>query len=533
MARALSLGFVGNVVTNPFGKVAERLRDLADVAVRQLPSLQVEQVLGGDDAVDVLIVHLDDRWFFDVAPDQGAVLRAERLCALVAARLARVSGTIVLNTVPFIAYSPVESDLHDQIEALGRINGVLFALARAHERVSVIDAAGALATIGMSGALRERNRHLYQLPYAPAAVDALVDRYADALAARLRARRKVIVVDADNTLWGGVVGEDGVEALEIDTDYPGIIHTQFQRQLLHLKGLGTLLCAVTKNNEADFLEVFERRTMPLKLRDLVAFRANWSEKSDNIRDLAETLNLGLDAFVFIDDNPFEIEEVRTRLPSVECHLFERGKPESALALLASIASLRARSVTAEDLAKTEQYRTETQRSEAQRQAPSMADYLASLDIHLHVSRNNEAALRRVTQLINKTNQFNLTTRRYTEDEVAGAMREGGVYACRVVDRFGDMGIVGVVIVRSGFIETFLMSCRALGRRIESTLLAHVCSREGRPDLAARYVPSTKNHMVENFYSENGFEVTHAGAEGTDYRLTRGPDATSTIHVHAE
>ncbi len=144
---------------------------------------------------------------------------------------------------------------------------------------------------------------MYQMPYAPGAVDALSERYADAVAARLRARRKVVVVDADNTLWGGVVGEDGVENLEVDSDYPGIVHTQLQRQLLRLKGLGILLCAVTKNNEEDFRAVFAQRAMPLRLDDFVAYRSNWTEKSENIRDLAATLNLGLDSFIFLDDNP--------------------------------------------------------------------------------------------------------------------------------------------------------------------------------------------------------------------------------------
>ncbi len=351
--------------------------------------------------------------------------------------------------------------------------------------------------------------------------------------ARLRARRKVVVVDADNTLWGGVVGEDGVENLEVDSDYPGIVHTQLQRQLLRLKGLGILLCAVTKNNEEDFRAVFAQRAMPLRLDDFVAYRSNWTEKSENIRDLAAALNLGLDSFIFLDDNPFEIEEVRARLPGVECHLFDRTRPEQALTLLDGIASLRARNVTAEDLAKTEQYRGEAQRQELQRSAASMDEYLASLEIRVHVARNNPGSLRRVTQLINKTNQFNLTTRRYTEDEVATAMREGGVYAARVVDRFGDMGIVGVAIVRGGELETFLMSCRALGRRIEAQILRHVCQQEGDRDLKAQYRPSAKNRMVESFLDDNGFEPLSAGPEGKTYRLTRGPDDTPYIHIVAE
>ena len=532
-ARALSLGFVGNVVTHPFGKVSSRLSGLAEVACEHFPIGQVEQVLSGEAPADVLIVHLDHRWFFDVAPDEDAVSRARALAELVSARIERAPGTVILNTVPFVPASSVESDLHDQVEALARMNAVLFGLARACERVSVVDAAGTLAVLGFATALRERNRYLYQMPYAPAAVDALVGRYADAIAARLRARRKVVVVDADNTLWGGIVGEDGVENLEVDSDYPGIVHTQLQRQLLRLKGLGILLCAVTKNDEADFRSVFERRAMPLRLDDFVAYRSNWSEKSDNIRDLAETLNLGLDSFVFLDDNPFEIEEVRARLPGVECHLFDRTEPERALVLLDGIASLRARSVTAEDLSKTEQYRGETQRQDLQRSAASLDAYLASLDIRLHIARNDPGALRRVTQLVNKTNQFNLTTRRYTEDEVATAMREGSVYAARVVDRFGDMGIVGAAIVRGGELETFLMSCRALGRRIESQVLRHVCRTEADAELRASYRPSAKNRMVESFLDENGFALVGSGPEGKDYRLTRGPDDSAHIHISAE
>ncbi|MBY0249912.1 MAG: FkbH-like protein, partial [Methylobacterium organophilum] len=183
--------------------------------------------------------------------------------------------------------------------------------------------------------------------------------------------------------------------------------------------------------------------------------------------------------------------------------------------------------------KTEQYRGEAQRQELQRSAASMDEYLASLEIRVHVARNNPGSLRRVTQLINKTNQFNLTTRRYTEDEVATAMREGGVYAARVVDRFGDMGIVGVAIVRGGELETFLMSCRALGRRIEAQILRHVCQQEGDRDLKARYRPSAKNRMVESFLDDNGFEPLSAGPEGKTYRLTRGPDDTPYIHIVAE
>ncbi len=317
------------------------------------------------------------------------------------------------------------------------------------------------------------------------------------------------MVDADNTLWGGVVGEDGVENLEVDSDYPGIVHTQLQRQLLRLKGLGILLCAVTKNNEEDFRAVFAQRAMPLRLDDFVAYRSNWSEKSENIRDLAATLNLGLDSFVFLDDNPFEIEEVRARLPGVECHLFDRTRPEQALTLLDGIASCapgtsppriwpRPSSTAARRSGRSCSARPPRWTTTS---PPSRSGFMSPATTRAPCAGH---AADQQDQPVQPDD------RRYTEDEVATAMQEGGVYAARVVDRFGDMGIVGVAIVRGGELETFLMSCRASGRRIEAQILRHVCHQEGDRDLKAQYRPSAKNRMVETFLDDNGFEPLSAG-----------------------
>ena len=520
--KTISIGFVGNIITKPFSKISEYLTDVARAQVAHLPFGQVIESLDGDEPYDALILHLDHRWFFDVAPDVSALARAEDLVRWVEARLQRTSGLVILNTIPFRPASSVESDLHSQIEALSAIHHQFFDLARRHERVNVVDAAGLLAEIGYGAGIRERNRYIMQFPYTPPATSALTRAYAGAITARLQARRKVIVLDADNTLWGGVVGEDGVDGIQIDQDYPGVLYHTFQQLLVRLRTLGVLLCAVTKNNEADFLEVFERRVMPLKLDDFVAWRANWREKSDNIRDMAEALNVGLDSFIFIDDNPFEIEEVRARLPGVECHVFPKDQPEAMLTLLADLESLRTRSVTAEDLSKTEQYQTEAKRQSLLKRAVSFEDYLASLNVELHISVNNPAQVRRVAQLINKTNQFNLTAQRYTEAAVEEFMAVGEVYACRLVDRFGDMGIVGVAIVKDGLIDSFLMSCRALGRKVEANLLAYICGRHAGGALTATYRPTAKNSMTAAFYDDNGFALIgeHDGVKS--YRFNGGP-----------
>jgi FkbH-like protein len=530
LSENLTIGFVGNIITKPFSKISNDLGELGGVEVIHLGFGQVVEALDGVQAFDALIVHLDHRWFFDVAPDVEALARADDLVRRVEARLERAAGAVVLNSIPFLPESSVDNDLHNQIETLAAIHQRLFDLARRHERVSIVDAAGVAAKIGYSAALRERNRYIMQFPYAPTAVSALAKAYAEAVKVRLRARRKVIVLDADNTLWGGVVGEDGVEGIQIDQEYPGVIYHTFQRQLARLRALGVLLCAVTKNNEADFLEVFQRRVMPLKLDDFVAYRANWIEKSDNIREMAAELKLGLDSFIFIDDNPFEIEEVRARLPDVECHVFPKDTPESILGLLAGIETLRSRSLTAEDLSKTEQYQTEARRQSLLKSAVSFEDYLASLEIELHISVNNPAHVRRVAQLTNKTNQFNLTTQRYTEGDIEFFMATGQVYACRLVDQFGDMGIVGVAIVIDGVIDSFLMSCRALGRKVEGNLLAFLCTRQAGHSLAATYLPTAKNAMVETFYEENGFALVEVSQGVKSYRFNGGPSDAGHVTI---
>jgi len=472
---------------------------------------------------DLLIIHLDHRWFFDVAPNRESIERADELVRHLEAWLSATSGTLILNTISFVPHSPIESDRHQQVEFLATINSRFFDFSRRSNRVSIIDAAGVLARIGHDAALRERNRLIIQFPYAPAATAALVEAYAATITASVRARRKVVVVDADDTLWGGVLGEDGPDAVVVDQEYPGVLYYNFQSQLAYLRGLGILLCIVTKNNESEFLEVFRTRTMPLKLEDFVAYRSNWLEKSENIANIADELNLGLDSFIFIDDNPFEIEEVRARLGGVECHLFPKDSPEDVLGFLWSIKSLQARGLTAEDLDKTEQYRSESERKALERSSTSLDDYLASLSIEIRVSLNNTAHVARIAQLTNKTNQFNLTTRRYTESEIEAFMASGQVYDFRVIDRFGDMGIVGLAIMTGDVIDTFLMSCRALGRKIESQILRYLCYEHRGASLKASFRATAKNGMVEGFYESNGFDLVSAADGVKTYILKEGPD----------
>ncbi len=518
--KSFSIGMVGNIVTQSFSRLGNRLGDDYKPSIIHLDFGQVVQTLESEARFDFLVIHLDHRWFFDVAPGAESVERAEDLVERIRRWLDRGPGSVLLNTIPYRPRSTVDSDLHQQIEALHAIHRVFFDLAASTERVGIVDAAGILSEIGYATSFRERNRILMQSPYAPAAANAIMDGYAASIGAALRPRRKAIIVDADNTIWGGVVGEVGAESVAVDREYPGIVHFTLQQQLKRLRALGVILCAVTKNNKEDFLEVFAKRNMPLTLSDFTTYRSNWNPKSENIKEIANELNIGLDAIIFLDDNPFEIEEVSTRLPQVECHLFPNARPEVALTVLDHIGSLSARSLTAEDVVKAEQYRAEAERKQARGAAPTLEEYIASLGIQVQASVNDPSHLRRITQLTNKTNQFNLTCRRYVEAEIQQAMDQGHVYSFKVSDRFGDMGLVAVAIVRDGMIENLLMSCRALGRRVEIAILRYICDRHA--DVQGIYSPGPRNQMVAGFYDDNGFAFQKLCGDSRIYTLEQGP-----------
>lgn len=520
--RTLHVAMAGNVITQPFARTLRgSLSDVADTIIRHHDFGQVVQALEADVSCDFLVLHLDHRWFFDIAPDAEAVQRAKELAGQIRDWLDRSRGTVLLNTIPHVVRSSVATDAHRQHDALHSIHQVFFDLSATTGRVLVVDVAGIVAEIGHANAVRERNRLLMQAPYTPMAATAIAAAYASTIRMASRPRRKVIVVDADNTLWGGVVGEVGPDGVAVDRENPGITHFIFQKQLKRLRSLGLVLCAVTKNNDQDFLDVFSVRQMPLTLDDFTIIKSNWKPKSDNISDIIRELNIGADAVVFIDDNPFEIEEVRTRLPEVECFLFPNSQPEEALVLLERMECLRTPTLTEEDGAKAELYRAEAQRREARASATTPEDYIASLNIDVQVSCNQAAHVRRIAQLANKTNQFNLTCRRYSEAEIEQAMVEGNVYSFRVTDRFGDMGIVAVAIVRNGIIENLLMSCRALGRHVEVAILRYVCDRHA--DALGLFRSGPRNQMVERFYDDNGFSRLDEIEDGTRrYRMEQGP-----------
>ncbi len=340
---------------------------------------------------------------------------------------------------------------------------------------------------------------------------------------------KCLVLDLDNTVWGGVIGDDGLEGIVIGQGSAlGEAFAAFQSYALALARRGVILAVCSKNDEANALEAFDAHPeMVLRRGDIAAFIANWNDKAANLREIARSLNIGLDALVFADDNPFERNLIRRELPMVTVPELPED-PALFARCIGDAGYFEGLGVTREDRARTAQYRANRQRETLAASTTDMDAYLRSLDMALLWRRFDRTGLKRVTQLINKSNQFNLTTIRYGEEEVAAVIADARAFGLqlRLTDRFGDNGIIAVVIGRlrgEGRVEidTWLMSCRVLGRRVEQATLALVVVQAralGATRLVGRYRRTAKNAMVADHYARLGFSALAPDGEDALYEL---------------
>jgi FkbH-like protein len=348
-----------------------------------------------------------------------------------------------------------------------------------------------------------------------------------------RAPRKILCTDLDNTLWGGILGEDGVDGILTGTSYPGNCYLEYQKYLKQLSSRGILLAAVSKNNESDVREAFQVRSsdLTLTLDDFVALKISWNEKAASLRELADELSLGLDSFVFVDDNPVECAAIRQQLPQVLVLEAPVTEPWKLVELLAQQSAFDATIVTEEDISRHGEYRAQAQRAELARSVGSRDEFLASMGIICTFQSALLAPLSRATQLLAKTNQFNLTTRRRSAAEVEefSSAAGGQAVVVRVRDRFGDAGVVGLALARNEggtcFIDSLLLSCRVIGRGIETALLAHIAGnavRSGARRLVGEFVPTKKNAPCATFYADHGFTPyvppTETASESIFYEL---------------
>lgn len=453
--------------------------------------------------------------------------RANNLAAALREFSTHSQAPLLINTIPVPA-APTAGFL-DRSHVLGlrravdRINQHILDAAEQSNHIVVIDADQTLAALPVRDQSDSKLWYYGRIAYSADATRMLARAFAEAWSLLKRGSAKVLAVDFDNTLWGGVYGDDGVEALACGEDFPGNAFRALQAECLRLRQQGLILVALSKNNP-DAITAFERHAgMLLKSDDFAASAINWDPKPENIRKIAAELNLGLDSFVFLDDSPHEREAMRRLCPEVSVPEMPADPAERPLWLRRLTCTWPLR-LTAEDETRAALYATRREAQNAMAGAVNFEDYLKGLEQHLTVSLASKKTLPRAAQMHQKTNQFNLTTLRSTEADISALIESGGLALVgRVRDKFGDHGLVVTATVEItgtvAAIRSLLMSCRVIGREIEHAFLGALIEelkRRGVTRVSGDYIPTRKNAMVKDFYASCGWQLTGVGEAGSSW-----------------
>jgi FkbH-like protein len=393
----------------------------------------------------------------------------------------------------------------------------------------LFDVNGLSNLVGQAAWSAARYGYAAKYPFAPAMIPLYADHVMRIVAAQMGRARRVLVLDLDNTIWGGIVGDDGVEGLVLGTGTPsGEAYSALQRMALSYKARGIVLCVSSKNDEAIALDAFRRHPeMLLKQEDIVAFRINWDEKAANIKAISDAIDLGLDSFVLLDDNPAERKRVRDALPAVAVPELPED-PSEWIAVFQAAGYFEQPGFSSEDQLRAGFYQANARRAAQLEQIGNHDDYLRSLEMTLSLAPFDAAGRKRIAQLISKSNQFNLTTRRYSEAEVAAleSNPDAVTLQARLTDIFGDNGMISAVILlqqdRRWEIDSWIMSCRVLGRRVEEAILQYLVQRAraaGMTEMIGRYIPTARNGLVRDHFGRLGFTRIDAQPGGeTTWRL---------------
>ena len=411
---------------------------------------------------------------------------------------------------------------------VGALNARIAACARERSNVLICDVEAVASYIGRKHWFDDRlwnmTKAFCHLDHLPMVAQSLVEIVLSTMGRVV----KCVILDLDNTLWGGVVGDDGPLGIAIGAHGDGEAFYHFQHFLHSLQKRGILLAVCSKNNPESALQPFlENPGMVLKRDDITVFVANWENKADNIRSIRDTLEIGFDSMVFLDDNPFERNLVRQLLPDVIVPEMPEDPADYVRALCESNL-FETSSFSAEDIARSRLYEQEAKRRDVRGSFSSIDDFLKSLDMKIEVARFDKTRIPRIAQLIQRSNQFNLTTRRHNEAECEKMMLDHAQFVplcASLSDRFGDHGLISIVILRKNPEELeicdWLMSCRVLTRGVEQFLMNRVVDiarRHGFKRITGEYLPTAKNGMVKEFFAQFGFEVVSEKDNRVGWRL---------------
>jgi len=534
MARPINIALLASGTAAPIADaVLSRAREEGiEVTVYLAPYNQYRQVIYDEGSEiyrgkpHIIFLALDYRAFFEDVRFEWSYLpltdkerifneKKAELSALISACADRTDSKIVVHDFDVPANSPLGILEHKQplgfSEMLEELNRQLKQEWRESAQVFVFGFRSFIAHV--KRAFDHKLYYLADMYISPQVAPLLAEAYFAYIRPLVAKSRKCLVVDLDNVLWGGVVGEEGKDGIALGPTVRGRPFFELQKYLFALWKRGVMLAVNSANNEGDALDVIRTHPyMVLREPQFAASRINWDNKAENMKALATELGIGLDSMVFLDDDPAVRHLMRTMLPEV----YTVELPRDVALYLSTVESLRifdALQLTSEDLSRSESYAAEKSRRRLASAAVSLEDFHASLGLSISIATNEDETATRVAQLLSKTNQFNLTTRRYSEEEVRAFLADSTkqVYALRAADRFGDYGITGAALVEkrghTWHLDTFLLSCRILGKKIEHAFIAHIIEdalRAGATAVTGEFTPTEKNMPAAGFLASVGF-----------------------------
>ena len=524
IAWGLANGLAVELYQAGFGQYRQEILDARSGLYRFAPDVTILAVEGEDwvPAAYRDFMHLPEG-------EQGALVMRWRDEAAVLMKCFREHATtpLLIHNFPpvrVLALGAIDAQQqHGQQQLIAHLNDACANLARSVADVYVVDYAALVGRHGTGNWYDARMRHYARAPIAGPMQPHLVAEYMKFLRAHAGLARKCLVLDLDNTLWGGVLGEDGPAGVALGANYPGSAFLEFQRHVLDLHARGVILAIASKNNAADVAEMFAtNKSMLLTPAHFSAQAVHWRPKSESLREIAAALNIGLEHMVFADDSAAERAEVRQALPGITV-IDLPAQPERYAEALLQEGLFDTLGLSAEDRRRGDLYRQRAEAEAVRGKVGSVEDYYRDLEMVVSVAPVQATSLTRTAQLTQKTNQFNITTRRYTEAEVARRASDPDWFVATIAvrDRFGDNGIVGIVMAQKRAstleIDTVLLSCRVIGRTIETAMLALLCDRArqyGVASLLGTIIPTAKNEPARELFAQHGFAQSDVATDGT-------------------
>lgn len=510
------VGLYPEIYIGPFNQYQQEILDYNSKLYTFHPdvivlSVQAESLLGEDFVSQFVNLSKAEK-------EQHRVEIVNRFKILIHELTSRTNALVLVNDfiVPsFSVLGTLDNKVDIGLKAFFRgLNQILTDQYMESKQVYVVDLESVSSKHGKSRCVNYQMYYIGSFGFSESFLPVIAEEYVGYIKALKNLTRKCIVLDLDNTLWGGILAEEEFDGIKLGKNSPGNAYMDFQRLLLSYYNRGIILAINSNNNYEDVIRVIrEHPYMILREKHFAAMRINWQSKVQNLIELAEEINIGLDTVVFVDDLPQNREQIRQTLPQVLV-LDMPPSPFLYRQTLEALNDFNVLALTDEDRRRGEMYYAHKKRVQLKKSKINLKDFLRSLEMKVVIEHANEFSLPRITRLVNKTNQFNLTTRRYTDVEIQQMnedKNEFNIYSLHVIDKFADEGIVGVAIIRKNLqtwtVDSFLMSCRVIGRGAETAFLAKIVAdakKNGVTTLIGEYIPTTKNEPVKLFYKDHGF-----------------------------